>query len=991
MKIKKHFSHLIFINYSTQKSSSHFLNFVAHFLIFLFHYNFDFVKNIFLFCSFILVSIFANAQSYSIKGIVVDDKSQTLIGATVAVLNPMTKSIVTGTITDFNGNFKISNLSDNKILLKISYLGYTDEMKFFMAKDSVTMAGAIVLKPDATLLKDVKVVGQIVPTKQKGDTTEMNAGAFKTNPDATSEDLVNKMPGISSQNGSVTAHGETVKQVLVDGKPFFGDDPATTLKNLPADVIDKIQVFDKKTDQAAFSGFDDGNTSKTINVITKPQFRNGSFGKFYAGAGQDEDNSMRYKAGENFNIFKGQRRISILSQSNNTNEQNFAPEDLMGVMGGGGGRGMMMGGGNMGNFIVNQQSGITQTHAAGINYSDKWGKGTDVTASYFYNYGDNKNQTDLAHQSLSGTNSFFNLLNYKQTSSTENINQNHRFNFKIDSKIDSFNSILFQPKISVQQNDSRSFSSSKNIFSNKYIDSTNNTTPSKTGVNVSSNILWRHSFRKQFRTLSVNVTPGYNSQVGKTNYTNLKYDTSDITTSKLQEQIALNKKGYNTTTNLTYTEPIDTCQSLQFSYSNSFNINDSKRMIFNQTNATDTFKNLSNVFNSFYQSHAGGVGYNLRKKKLNLTANVNYQWAQLQNKQTFPSDYSFTKPFASVLPSFELRYKFDNEKNVRMNITTNNNIPSIDQLQNVYNTSNTLQVSVGNPNLKQDYSTNIRIRYFSVNQAKNTNFFMMLGGGFTQNYIGNSTTYVTANDSAKYNWGFKPSSGTTLTMPVNLDGYYNLRTFMVYGFPVKKLKMNFNINFSGNYNYTPSMINNQINYATNPSASLGIGLSSNISERFDYNISSNTSYNQSKYSLQSNLNQTYWAQTTRAKINLMPWKGLVITSDVAHQVYSGLSAAYDKNYVIWNAGIGYKFLKKKAGDLRLVMTDILNQNTSISRNITDTYIEDSRTTVLRRYVMLVFTYTFKNFGGKMPGSDGNHQHWMGGMPGGGFGPPGGRF
>ena len=921
----------------------------------------------------------------------IDEKNQTLIGATVAVLNPADKSIVNGNTTNMNGFFRVDGLNNSKILLKISYLGYTDALRFFMAKDSVTNAGTIQLTPDATLLKDVKIVGEENRAKQKGDTTEINAKAFKVNPDATSEDLVNKMPGISSQNGTVTAHGETVKKVLVDGKPFFGDDPTNTLKNLPAEAIDKVQVYDAKSDQAAFSGFDDGNTSKTINVVTKREFRNGSFGKFYAGGGADEDNLMRYKAGETYNMFKGQRRISILSQSNNINEQNFAPEDLMGVMGSSGGRGASsggFGGGNMGNFMVNQQSGITQTHAAGINYSDKWGKGTDVTASYFYNYGDNKNQTDLTHQSLSSSGVSSDLLNYHQLSFSENKNQNHRFNFKIDSKLDSFNSILFQPKISVQQNNSMSYSSSKNIFSNKYIDSTNNSTPSKTGVNVSSNVLWRHSFRKQFRTLSINLTPGYNSQVGKTNYADLKYDTSDRPTKSLQEQIALNKKGYNNSSNITYTEPFDTSQSLMFTYSNNLNINDSKRMIFNQNNATDTFKNLSNVFNSFYQSHAGGVGYNLRKKKLNLTTNINYQWAQLQNKQTFPADYSFTKPFASVLPSMELRYKFNNEKNLRMNISTNNNIPSIDQLQNVYNTSNTLQVSVGNPDLKQDYSATLRIRYFNMNQAKNTNFFMMVGGSFTNNYIGNSTTYVSAADSSKYNWGFKPSSGTTLTMPVNLNGYYNLRTFMVYGFPVKKLKMNFNINFSGNYNYTPSMINNQINYATNPSASLGLGFSSNISERFDYNISSNTSYNQSKYSLQSNLNQTYWAQTTRAKINLMPWKGLVITSDVAHQVYSGLSAAYDKNYVIWNAGIGYKFLKKQAGDLRLVMTDILNQNTSISRNITDTYIEDSRTTILRRYVMLVFTYTFKNFGGKMPGSDGDHHHWM--IPPGGM-PPGVRF
>jgi hypothetical protein len=212
----------------------------------------------------------------------------------------------------------------------------------------------------------------------------------------------------------------------------------------------------------------------------------------------------------------------------------------------------------------------------------------------------------------------------------------------------------------------------------------------------------------------------------------------------------------------------------------------------------------------------------------------------------------------------------------------------------------------------------------------------------------------------------------------------------VYGHPIKKIKSNYNLNLSANYTQTPSIINTAINYSTTPSVAIGLGLSSSTNPKFDYNLSSNSAYNISKNTLQANLNQTYLSQTSRLKINLMPYKGLVITTDITHQYYNGLSSSFNQNYVLLNAGLGYKFMKKQAADLRIIAFDLLNQNTSISRSITETYIEDSKTKVLRRYFMLVFTYTFKNFGGKTPGQDEMKNHWMMPPPG-GAPPPGGRF
>ena len=268
------------------------------------------------------------------------------------------------------------------------------------------------------------------------------------------------MPGVTVLDGKVQAQGEDVKQVLVDGKRFFGDDANAVLKNIPAEIIDKVQVFDKKSDQSQFTGFDDGNTSKTINIVTKAQFKNGVFGKAFAGYGYED----KFKGGATINVFKGNRRITVLAQSNNINEQNFTAEDLVGVASSSGsdGGGRRRGGGGQGgggngtnnpteNFQSNTQNGINTTSLFGINYADKWGKKTEVTASYFFNWTQNDSKSSLLQQYILGSN---NGLIYNETNNTNSDNFNNRINFKIETKIDSMNSIIIQPKLSFQTNQS---------------------------------------------------------------------------------------------------------------------------------------------------------------------------------------------------------------------------------------------------------------------------------------------------------------------------------------------------------------------------------------------------------------------------------------------------------------------------------------------------------------------------------------------------------
>jgi Outer membrane protein beta-barrel family/CarboxypepD_reg-like domain len=921
---------------------------------------------------FILSSLSSlKAQTGIVLGTVKSTANEPLIGAAVLLLNPADSTLIKGTAVDFDGNFTIANAPNGSYVLKITFLGYLPYLRAIETNNDSLKLGVITLQSNAKQLGSVNVVGKIPPVQLKGDTTQYNAGAFKTNPDATSEDLITKMPGITVVDGKVNAQGEEVKSVTVDGKQFFGDDASAVLKNLPAEVVDKIQVFDKKSEQSQFTGYDDGNTTKSINIVTKTQFRNGVFGRVYGGYGYDD----KWRGGGTVNLFKDKRRITILANTNNINEQNFSSEDLLGVTssggGGTGGRGRGQGGGgrpgggNSGdNFLVNQNGGITTTNALGLNYSNTWGK-LEFTGSYFFNSTNNNVETSLFRTFISQQNQG---LTYAENAGSQSTNINHRANMRFDWKIDSLNSILFQPKFTYQDNEGNSTLSGVNQRNDTLLSNTqNNYSSNLTAINFSAPLLYRHSFKaKKGRTLSLNLTPGYNNSKGNSNllsYTNYFADT--LATDSLNQLANLDKQGYVLSTNVTYTEPISKKAQLMFTYANNLNSSNSDRQTFNFSEIDNSYSRfdttLSNTFNSLYHSESGGISLRMQGEKWNLMAGVNYQWAQLDNERQFPYQYNLRKTFNSVLPSAMYSYRFNPKKTLRIFYRSNNNAPSVDQLQDVINNSNPLQLSMGNSNLQQDFQNSLNLRYSAVNADKNTSFFALLSGTYTANYLGRST-YIAPADTFLAG-GILLAEGSQLSMPTNLNGYYNLRSFLNYSFPISKIKSNLSFNGGVTYARTPGLINGQTNFANSTGASLGVVLSSNISDKVDFMLSSNSSYNNIANTLQAQSNSTFYNQNSRFKIQAQPWKGLVFQTDVSHQFYSGLASNLNQNFLLWNAAVGYKFLKDKAAELRLTVFDILKQNNSVNRNVTETYYEDTQTNVLQRYFMLTFTYNFKFYKG----------------------------
>ncbi len=930
--------------------------------------------------SFVFLSIAsAQAQQLTLSGLVFDNDEQiALPGANIQLFH-LPDSAAQLTTTNERGAFQFSTLEKGNYLLAIRFVGYEQYTKEIMLEEDTSL-GQIKLKTSEELLKEVEVRDKMPRAVQKGDTTEFNSQAYKAQPDASAEDLIRKMPGIVIDNGKVQAQGEDVKEVLVDGKPFFGNDPTAALKNLPAEVIDKIQVFDKQSDQAQFTGFDDGQSAKTINIITLADKSNGQFGKVYAGYGLDN----RYALGGNVNVFNGGQRFSIIGQSNNINIQNFATDDLLGVVGstgqgrrrggggggpggrGGGGRGSGGGGsgGDASDFLVGQQSGISQTNALGFNYSDNWGEQIVVSGSYFFNNSSNSADQSLSRETFLGADS---SQYYDERSLSESNNYNHRFNLRMEYTIDDKNSIIYQPSLSWQHNIGNELTDGQTYLENgQPLNATlNDYRADLRGLNLSNSLLYRHRFEKKGRTISLRLSNQINQQDGENALlaANIFNSRGIMTVDSLDQQSTLDKYDNTYSANVNYTEPLGEKLSLMLNYDVSLKAGKSDKLTYNYEESSDAYSmidsTLSNQFESQYLTQAAGTGLRYNQGKLSLMGRVNYQIANLSNEQFFPAEDQIDRNFKSVLPFAMLHYRMEGGKNLRVFYRTNTDAPNVSDLQNVVDNSNPLMLRQGNPGLQQAYQHNLFGRFASTNVDKATTFFALLGGSYTQQYVGQST--FTALQDTLLDGNLMLQQGAQLTRPVNFDNSWSLRSFISYGIPLSALKSNLNFNSSVNYSRSPGLVNEQLNYANNLGFGLGLVLSSNISQQIDFTLSSRSNYNVVNNSLRADLNNNYFNQQSGLKLHARTQKGLFVETDINHQFYVGLSEDFNQNYVLMNLSVGKKIFKNQLGELKLTVFDLLNQNTSINRTVSETYIEDTQTEVLQRFGMLTFTYNLRNF------------------------------
>lgn len=945
-------------------------------------YTFEAMLKKLIFILFLCVTNNLFAQNYQVNALVIDDKSEPVVGANVLLQSFSDSLKKYTTLTNIRGEIQFNNIPNGYYALSVRFVGYNPLKNKRVIVNGNTNVGVLKLETASTNLREAKVEGEAVRAEILKDTIQYNANAFKVNRDATAEDLVRKMPGVTIENGTVKTQGEEVKKVLVDGKEFFGDDPMMALRNMPAEVVDKMQVFDRLSEQSQFTRFDDGKGEKTINLTSKRGKANGVFGKIFGGYGTDN----RYNAGASVNAFKGNRRITILAMVNNINQQNFSFQDIIGISGNSGrmqgsmGSAMMRSGAmqnpanmrwmpgseSMGNFMVNQQSGISSTNAIGTNYTNVLlNNKLNIQGSYFFNKTNTQNEGSVNRNFFSpGLNGQY----YKENNKTQSNNNNHRFNLRLQYDIDSNNKIIYTPRLTIQQNNSFSSVSGEMRDNSGPINTTgNNQTNNNTAINFSNNLLWQHRFIKYGRTFSAAIDANYNNRDGNSTL-NAATLFAGVTDSSFSfDQISKTiTNGTSYGVNLTYTEPIGKYGMLQLNYNPSANNNYTEKLTYNKpAGGTDYIiidTLLSNKFDNVYTRHRGGLSYQFNNDVYNLTVGSDVQVANLSGNQQFPFAFKVSRDFKNVLPNFNLNIKPNKEVNLRFIYRTATNIPTIQQLQEVIDNSNAVQLNTGNTKLDQSFSHTAIARMALTRAGGTKTMFFVNFANFNQNFIANQTI-IPVKDSTIFvgNDSLRLRRGTQLSRPVNLNGNVMYRSFLNYGFPFKAIKSNINLSLGYVYQRSPGLINNTENITNTHALNGGFVLGSNISENTDFTVSYNNSYNIVKNNIRPELDNNYYNQTVNAKLNLVLRQRFVLNTDISHILFTGLEQSFNQQFLLWNAAIGYKFLKNKQGDLRLSVFDLLNQNNNVSRNVTETFIEDQRNLIIRQYFMLTFTYNLRYF------------------------------
>ncbi len=926
-------------------------------------------------------SSFAQVPAASLKGRLADVTTGASVpGAQVKLTSFADSTDVHRATAGDDGRFEITGLAVHAYRLETTRIGYAPLKMVIRVTRPGQDAGVLGLTPESVKVSGITVTDSPAPAVQRADTTEFRASAVKTHPDATAEDLVQKMPGVTMENGQVKAQGETVQNVLVNGRPFFGSDPTAAMRNLPADVVDRIQVYDRASDQAEFSGFDDGQSQKTMNFILRD--RKARFGKFYGGYG-DQDH---YQAGGNATWVKGTTRLSLIGLANDINQRNFSPQDLIGALsgnGGGGGPRVMMFGGPRGGgggqqiirmgggfgggggfdpsaFLVSPSGGIATTSSGGLNYVSDWGKTLQVSASAFLNGVDNVNTQTLDRSYVPPQDS---TAAYHQDGSSDNRNGNQRFDARIEWAPDSLNSVIVQPRLYFQGNDTRTrgYAANRSLSgallnrSDGLIDTDAN------GDNLSNRLTLRHRFAKRGRNVSADINAGHTTRDSD----RLQQSVSDYfgadstTTDTLDQRTGAHAVTNSVSTRIAYTEPVNRSLQLQLTYNPSWtrSTSDSRTYAFDAAsgNYASFDSAQSNVFANRNTVQNGGAAALYKLGPWRMLGSVAYQRATLHSEQTFPRTLTVDHAFEDVLPSLQVTGNFANRRNLRFSWNTSTVAPSIIQLQNVVDRSNPLAVSAGNPGLRQSVANTFSLRLSEADPMHSKARFLFANVTRTRDPIANAT-YTAATDTVIR--GIFLGRGTQLTIPVNLDESWSANVFGVYSLPAKWLKSIISLNGGGAYNLTPTQVNATLNRSKLLALRFGAAVSSNVSPRLDYGLSYQGSYNMSRSTLVQEDSGDYYSHNLGARVNWITPQGVVLREELTHN-FTGLAAPYGLDQWLFNSSLGRKFLKDGRGELRVTVTDVLGQDRSATRTLTETYVQDTLDRTLGRFTQLVFTYTWK--------------------------------
>ena len=923
-------------------------------------------KKIALVLTAFFITHFSFSQTSAVSGIIQDTTINKMVkNAVVAMLSQKDSSLLHFTRTMEDGSFQLAGVVPGKYIFMVmhpSFADYVEDMEVITGNEKLPV---VAVTPKSKLLEAV-ILKSGNPIRIKGDTTIYTADSFKVSANANVEELLKKMPGIQvDKNGQIKAMGETVEKVLVDGEEFFGDDPGMAVKNLRADAIKEVQVFKKKTDQAEFTGIDDGLSKQTINLKLKENKKTGYFGKIDAAGGLQNNIDDRYNTNLMFSSFKGKRKLSAFLLNGNTGQdglswqdrEKFGGSDMNFEMSDDGDMMFFSNGGRGSDEepYINTQNGFIRNVNAGLSYNNKFYDKNTLNFSPKYNSQvyDN-NRANFTQTSFAGSDS---LLNKNDVTNTHV----DRYDFKIsgsyDMKIDSSNSLKISLNTNIYHAESEEATSTITTDEKNSLVNTNdrNSTLSSDKQAFGGSALFKHKFKKSRRTFSLNADYRMINSEAE-NY--LKQDFQDFgrgITGRTNQFTDISKSTSTVSSKIVYTEPLSKKFSLELSHELSVNSGKNNQATYSYTPATEKWDaiidSLTNDFDQKIISNRPSAKISFSDKKIKYNFGLGIDFTQFNLKDiTYNKNYD--RNYTNFFPTAIFTWNYKSNSSVRFNYNGRTRQPTLNQLQPLRNNNDQFSQYIGNPNLKQSFTNSFSLSTNSYNFLKEQWKYIGINANFTSNAITNRRD-------------INPASGYTVTQPINTNGNMNFGLWSQIGRKLKKANLNLNLNPSLNFNKVASVVNSVTNFTNNLNAGLSVEVSKSKDKKYDISIANEYSYNRNATSLSDKFGKgsaiTFFSTNTLSAQGTVYYKKVwsINTDFNFYYRQKTFPSGQNLNNSLWNAKLQRTF-KKNEFTAYLQLRDILNQNIGVERNFDGVIYQEERNDRLQRYFMVGFRWDFKN-------------------------------
>lgn len=913
-------------------------------------------KIIFSICFFVFAASFSQNKSFNIIGqIVADNDSIPLESATVYLERPQDSSLVTYTITDKDGMFKISdNTYDSKLNLTVSYIGYQNYLRQIdIDKENINL-NTIRLEL-ANNLDEITIKSR-APITIKKDTLEFNVKSFKTKKDANVEDLLKQLPGVEvDEQGQITVNGKPVNKILVNGKPFFGDDPTITTRNLTKEIIDKVQITDTKTKSEAFSGEEGDKENKTINLTIKEENNKGVFGRLSAGAGTDE----RYEFAGLVNIFDNDQRFSVLAGGNNTNSPGFSFGEIEKMFSGGSRGGTWVS--SNGSFNINGRSfgggeGITTSTNVGANYADVLNEEVDLNGDYFYSSSRSDNETIIERENILPDTRYFTNSN----SSSSNDTDSHAMNLQFEIETDTTFQINIQPSFQITKSITDFRNSEVTLDENMV--STNssdlNSYVRRSGKNFRNDL----SMVKRYGTGGGFIRWNFDTEFNDNHSDDfLESQTIFIDENQniIRDQYSDDNEEFRSLyTELSYRLPLISKTfflDLRYGFRNEVRENIRSTYDFNENtnDYTDFNLPLSTDFDYTNRRTTPKVELTYRKDDWSISGEVGYVFRTLDNKDALRPELDLEQKFEALELNSRFYYKFSPKASINLGYNLNNQPPQIFQLRPFQDVSNPLNIITGNPNLKPSNNHSLWLSFNNFDFQKRTGFFGYFNGSIINDQIVSKSevdpeTLIRQTTFTNVDGTYRANGSTSYSKTVKLDSVQSLR-FRVGMWA----NLNRNINFNNGIQYS------SLNTSLTPNARLTYTWDKVAEIEPNYRVS----YASNKFDIDRFQDQEFISHTLGIRTATFVPKNLEWRNDINFNYNPNIAAGFQKSAWFWNTTLAYSIIPDKA-ILTLKVYDLLDQNTNARRTANENYIQDIQSTVLQQYFMLSFSWKFNTLGSK---------------------------